>query len=398
MNDSVLKDKPVNRLSPLTTWRRKQNLFVVVAIFLIWWIFSTYSSTYPNIATPEVHRAAKDWSKYAYSQYATDQHYLCNSLMIFDSLQRLKSPADRLLFYPKTWDTDVSSSKDRTSQLLVLARDKYNVKLRPVEMYTLKRQSKQAEETWDASINKLHAWNQGEYDRIIHIDSDVAVLQNIDELFFLPLSKGSPVAMPRAYWKLDEPENEGGGHKLSSLLVVLQPNKKEADVLWEMAAGEDSTSSASLPPNGLFDMELLNSRYINNALTIPHRPYALVTGEFRRIGKKNHTQYLGNIYEPWDPEIARAEAKIIHFSDWPLPKPWIMWPNSLLRELRPECEFNSGTPDEHGCEGRRVWMELYDDFRRRRKDVCKLLSVPAPDWPPKAKGKKVTHEHDRDEH
>lgn len=387
MSETTLKDKPAKYASSLPPWRQRRSLLIVAAIFVLWWVLSPSSTKTSGLSRYPFDGSQIDWSRYAYSQYATDQHYLCNCLMVFHSLDTLKSPADRLLFYPKTWDTDISSAKDRTSQLLVLARDKYHVKLRPVDMYTLKRQSKDDEETWDASINKLHAWNQNEYHRIIHLDSDITLLKEIDELFFLPLSKGSPVAMPRAYWKLGEPEIQGTANKLTSLLIVLEPRAEEATMLWNMAAGLDNSSYTSLPPRGLFDMELLNSRYVDNALTLPHRPYALITGEFRRKGKSNHTAYLGNEYELWDPNLALSEAKLVHFSDWPLPKPWIMWPNSLLREMRPDCEFGTGTPEEHGCEDRKVWMGLYDDFRRRRKEVCKLLSVPAPDWPPRPKKK-----------
>jgi len=380
----MLKDKP-SYMSPLPPQRQRRTWLIVVAIlclcFIIAWPFTGHL---PQSAHP-LYGAKIDWHLYAYSQYATNQHYLCNSVMIFDSLEKLGSKADRILFYPKTWDLDVSSSKDRTSQLLVMARDQYKAKLKPVDMYTLKRPSKGDDETWDASINKLHAWNEGEYDRVIHLDSDTALLQNIDELFFLPLSRGSPVAMPRAYWRLDEPEAQGGGHRLTSLLIVLEPLAQEAEALWDMATGLDNNSYSDLQPNALFDMELLNRRYFESALTIPHRPYGLVTGEFRRPGKNNHTRYLGNDHELWDPHAALQEAKLVHFSDWPLPKPWILWPNNLMREMQPECEFDTGTANERGCEDRKVWKGLYDDFRRRRKDVCKLLSVPAPEWPPRLK-------------
>lgn len=384
----MLKDKPASYASPLPPHRQKRTWVIVVALLCLCFIITSpfmHRSTY---AAHPLYGMNIDWHHYAYSQYATDQHYLCNSLMIFDSLERLGSKADRILFYPKTWDLDVSSSKDRTSQLLVLARDRYKVKLKPVEMYTLKRepQDHDADETWDASVNKLHAWNQGEYNRIIHIDSDTTLLQPLDELFFLPLSRGSPVAMPRAYWKLDEPAAQGGGLKLTSLLIVLQPAAAEASALWDMAAGLDNSSfSRLLQPNQLFDMDLLNARYAESALTLPHRPYALVTGELRRPGSHNHTRYLGNDAEPWDPHAALAEAKLVHFSDWPLPKPWIMWPNNLMREVQPACEYESGTANERGCDDRKVWKGLYDDFRRRRKDVCRLLSVPAPEWPPRPK-------------
>ncbi|KAJ4348280.1 uncharacterized protein N0V89_009652 [Didymosphaeria variabile] len=94
-------------------------------------------------------------------------------------------------------------------------------------------------------------------------------------------------------------------------------------------------------------MELVNDRFEQSAMVLPHRPYALLTGEFRR---SNHSAYLGNTFEAWDPEKVLKEAKLVHFSDWPLPKPWIMWPAEGLAETE------------------------------RRKDICRLLSVPAPDW------------------
>lgn len=376
MENGTIKDNPFPHARTQPMWRRRRYIVAFVTFAIIFWFFLVPGTNHSLTFVLNEHTTAQvDWSKYAYSQYATDQHYLCNSLMVFDSLQQLHSPADRLLFYPKTWDIDVHDSKDRISQLLVLARDKYKVKLRPVDIYKLRRDNEDEEQTWDASINKLHAWNEEHYHRIIHLDSDITLQRSIDELFLLPLRKGSPVAMPRAYWD-DQ-------HKLSSLLVVLEPRGEEAKYLWDLAAGMDNDTVVD--QNKLFDMELLNARYSEDALVLPHRAYALVTGEFRRTGKHNHTRYLGNEYEDWDAQAALEEAKLIHFSDWPLPKPWIMWPNSLMREMRPECDFENNTPNERGCENRKIWMALYDDFRRRRKEVCRLLSVPAPDWPPKPK-------------
>lgn len=384
MQDAMFKDKPstVHKVSPFV-WKQRRYLIVGLLVLFFWFFLLSPFTTRHKSSEHSIYSKNIDWSRYAYSQYATDQHYLCNSLMVFDSLQKLGSSADRLLFYPKTWDTEIANSVDRVSQLLVMARDKYHVKLQPVDIYTLKRETEDQQETWDASINKLYAWNYGEYDRVMHLDSDITLLQNIDELFFLPLSKGSPVAMPRAYWTLNEAASRGGGTRLTSLVIVLKPLADESKYLWDAAAGLDDNSYASLAHNSLFDMELLNTRYTNNAITIPHRPFALVTGEFRRKGSHNHTHYLGNSFEPWDAHAAIKEAKLVHFSDWPLPKPWIMWPMNLLRDIRPECEIHSGTPEEEGCENRKVWLDLYDDFRKRRKAVCKLLSVPAPDWPPK---------------
>ncbi len=51
----------------------------------------------------------------------------------------------------------------------------------------------------------------------------------------------------------------------------------------------------------------------------------------------------------------------------------------------PRCEGDglAEVGKKGGCRNREVWMGLYDGFRKRRKEVCKLLSVPAPEWPPR---------------
>lgn len=72
-----------------------------------------------------------DWSRFAYTQYATNRAYLCNSVMLFETLHRLGSRADRLLMYPSDFSTDDNS---RVAKLLRKARDEYRVKLVPVEL------------------------------------------------------------------------------------------------------------------------------------------------------------------------------------------------------------------------------------------------------------------------
>lgn len=85
-----------------------------------WTLPKLNTSTDPNTV---------DWSRFAYIQYVTDSAYLCNSLMIFETLHRLGSKADRLMIYPSTMDPK-SSSVD--GQLLRKAEKEYEVKLLPV--------------------------------------------------------------------------------------------------------------------------------------------------------------------------------------------------------------------------------------------------------------------------
>jgi hypothetical protein len=193
----------------------------------------------------------------------------------------------------------------------------------------------------------------------------------MDELFFLPKT---PIAMPRAYWSDGQPSS----WQLTSLVMLLEPNPHE--ILAMMEVLRQWQSQLDYAKSKKYDMDLLNHRFGASAMVLPHRPYTLLTAEFR---SHNHSSYLGtrnaDKLDPrgrWDPDQALKEAKLVHFSDWPLPKPWIMWPVEGLVEMQPDC----GGGTQRSCREREIWKKLYDDFRRRRKDICKILSVPPPDW------------------
>lgn len=205
------------------------------------------------------------------------------------------------------------------------------------------------------------AFSLAHYDRVVALDSDITLLQSLDELFLLPQT---PMVMPRAYWYETKP------WPLTSLLMVLQPSMAEFNKFRQTISGGGNSALVNAHK---FDMELVNDRFEESAMVLSHRPYALLSGEFRR---HNHSAYLGSSDEEWDAEKIYKEAKLVHFSDWPLPKPWIMWPMEGLAEVQPDC----GGSHEGSCPERIIWKGLYDDFRLRRKNVCRYLSVPAPDW------------------
>jgi len=168
-------------------------------------------------------------------------------------------------------------------------------------------------------------------------------IQSMDELFLLP---PAPVAMPRAYW--------GASHSLSSAMMLVTPSSFEFQRIL------DAIKHRSYED---FDMEIVNTLYGDDALVIPHRHYILLTGDFRR---KTHTRYLGSAEAVWDPRKELNDAKFVHFSDWPYPKPWIMPEEDQKNEVEPKC---TPGPDDD-CESANIWYGLYDDFRRRRLDVC----------------------------
>ena len=110
-----------------------------------------------------------DWSQYAYCQYVTTEEYLCNSVMIFESLVRLKAKAERLMMYPEEW---VVGNDTPAGRLLAKARDEYEVRLVPIHILHYND-----EPTWADSFTKLLAFNQTEYKRVLSLDSDATVLR-----------------------------------------------------------------------------------------------------------------------------------------------------------------------------------------------------------------------------
>ncbi|ORY04750.1 nucleotide-diphospho-sugar transferase [Clohesyomyces aquaticus] len=365
------------------SWPRRSRILALAGICLLYWFFFTGNhNKNKNVAVDTT-----DYSHFAYSLYATDSATLCHAVLVFDALERLGSKADRVLWYPNYWDTVVTNSKDRDSQLLVMARDRYRVRLRPEKLLSVGGRGKDAwTGTWDKSVTKFLAFTLTSYNRVIALDSDITLLSSLDHLFLLPPTH---IAMPRAYWWPTQPQ------PLTSLLMVLQPSMREFEYFKSVI---DNGGSQEAVASRRFDMEMVNERFGGSAMVLPQRPYALLTGEFRT---HDHAAYLGSPpslpsspspsspsnanaesevqskSEVWDADKMYSEAKLVHFSDWPLPKPWIMWPHEGLVEMQPDC---GGSHSETPCAERRIWKGLYEDFRRRRKDVCRLLSVPAPEW------------------
>ncbi|KAL9090453.1 MAG: hypothetical protein Q9159_001983 [Coniocarpon cinnabarinum] len=322
-----------------------------------------------------------DWSKFAYTQYATTPDYLCNSLMLFERLQTLGSRAQRVLLYPDTFHhsypvtyetSDAEAQAQIVLALLLKAEREYDVTLKPIEVL---RKKGIADSTWAESYTKLLAFNQTEFTRVLNLDSDATLLQDMDELFFIP---GAPVAMPRAYWLphlKDKAES-----KFTSLLMLVEPSEEAFARIQQAITAADGNT---------YDMEIMNNLFGESSLVIPHRRYGLLTGELF-ASEDQHRRYLGNEDEAWDANATIAEAKFLHFSNWPLPKPWIKPTQKMIDEVLPTCKVENTTETDAqigsgkrsgrrrrdkgaDCEGKRVWEEAHEDFRRRRLEVCGMM-------------------------
>ncbi|GAP86298.1 putative glucose N-acetyltransferase [Rosellinia necatrix] len=305
------------------------------------------SADCPPAVIPSFDDASVDWSRYAYTQYVTNSEYLCNSVMIFETLYRLKAKADRVMMYPDTMMSPTETNPtSHEAKLLAKARDQYGVKLVPISV----QRRAGGDATWAESFTKLLAFNQTQYQRVLNVDSDATILQSMDELFLMP---PCPVAMPRAYWLLPDKRI------LSSQLMLVQPSEVEFDRIMKQVESASRND---------YDMEIVNQLYGDNAMILPHRPYDLLTGEFR--GDK-HENYLGTDREEFDPVAIYNEAKYLHFSDWPIPKPWVPLSEGARQNGQPKCGTKDGQED---CTARELWNGFYSDFSQRRSTVCNTKS------------------------
>nr|POE72163.1 glucose n-acetyltransferase 1 [Quercus suber] len=327
------------------TWRVG---VVAAATFLVLCFFGfprnslprTFTPSWPTTRTPILLEDDISWSDFAYCTYATSASDLCNSVMLLAALHKVRAKADRLLLYSSEWD--VNDAESSTGALLRRARDAYGAHIKPIKIL---RADAVSDPTWAAGFTKWLAFDQTQYRRILTLDSDATILKDMDELFLLPRT---PVGLPRAYWLNDT---------LSAQVALVQPSSGAFARVRQQIADRSKDD---------FDMEIINALYGDSCMIMPHRPYNLLTGEFRA---PKHGRYLGDRDEVWDPDAVMREVKYIHFSDWPLPKPWVSHSQAQFRELWPKCNgVLEGEVED--CPDRKIWAWLYDDFRERRKEVC----------------------------
>ena len=212
--------------------------------------------------------------------------------------------------------------------------------------------------TWHKSLTKFHAFVLTEYTRVLVFDSDSMVLNNMDHYFLSPLA---PVAVPRAYW-LNDKEASIKDQMLGSHVMLIEPNEGNYHRIIDEAKR-----------SGAFDMEVLNHLFRDSAMILPHRRIALLTGEFRA---KDHDQYMSEDKdEEWNAMAEASRAYLVHFSDWPLPKPWLRHSDAQWKAALPVCRDDDvETIDRPRCADTVMWAGFYEDYYNDQKEVCGSLT------------------------
>eukprot|EP01132_Coremiostelium_polycephalum_P004212 gene4212-5275_t len=110
--------------------------------------------------------------KYVYVTFANGDNYAKGVMALYVSLLKVKTPYDLIVLVTK----DVSS--DMYRQLVLLG-----CKVRLIEMVPVPKEISLEVERWRPAFTKFRAWEMTEFDKIIWLDSDMLVTQNLDHLF-----------------------------------------------------------------------------------------------------------------------------------------------------------------------------------------------------------------------
>jgi alpha-N-acetylglucosamine transferase len=153
---------------------------------------------------------------------------------------------------------------------------------------------------------KLRLLQLIQYDRVVYLDSDAIPLENLDNLFDIPITED--IAAPIAYWL---PQLYA-----TTLLIVAKPSL----LAWNRAAKHfDSAYDMNR-----YDMDIVNVEFGHSMYYLP-ATFACLNSEWEAAGGPF---YFG------DPEKSFQNIKVVHFSA--LGKPWYYAP-SEAKQLRPKA-------------------------------------------------------------
>jgi len=251
--------------------------------------------------------------------------------MLFADLARQKSPAQRVLFYPRTWDLQDTQGKgdqrlETSMRLLRVAAVRYKVVLSPIDPIF---ETEDAEIAYPFSgLLSLTAWEKlvvlrpsGLVGEVEALDTVFGVETNTSVTAFSAPSDDFPP------------------------VTLLTPSSDAFD-----------GAMASLRENSLSEASFLkeNTRFLSPPA--PLTPLSAQTSSLRLADSS------------FDADTFLSEVGYVQLNDPEILGPEYDIPRNVFLNSRPE-----------GAEARRAWEDLYERYRMRRMDVCGLDLEPMPD-------------------
>ncbi|KAL9085452.1 MAG: hypothetical protein Q9165_007602 [Trypethelium subeluteriae] len=281
-----------------------------------------------------------NWKKLAHVQLVKDHDEVCSAIMLFAELHAQKSPATKVLMFPKSWAVDgrgeiLDPYLESSKRLMRAAARRYQVVLRP--MVTL---VDGADGTWRTpenfnssreSYSLASLFSLTEYDRIMYLEPpghifDASVMASV--LAF------SPQAPLMSLQSRESPNNR------SSEMLLVTPSASQYRQL--------SKSNAKHPET---DVDLLQNSF----------PYAQDSHILAQADFLPHTSDLRAAPEGFNATEFLDGTAYIRVMDSELAGPQYDVPYAERVAARPRV-----------AEAEAIWSKVYDGFRLGRMSICGL--------------------------
>jgi hypothetical protein len=293
-----------------------------------------------------------NWKRLAHVQLARTHHDVCNSIMVFGELHRMKSPARKVLLFPKSWAAEKEKTgkgamndpfMDSSRRLMRMAARRYGVELRPVDPI--------AESTQDGvpdTYSLISAYGLTDFDRLLAIETPGLLLDASPFDAVLAFTEKTSFAM------LQDTTANDGVH--SQDLLLLQPSTKDHTALTAHLSTLPSYNDTMLP-TAFFEPLLLASSTPSSESE---------TGESEKESEKESAliRSIGLLHDAQAGFNATAyldNVAYIRFSDPKLPGPEYDVPWATKRAARPKNKDADWT-----------WTKLYGEFAQKRMEICGL--------------------------
>ncbi|KAL6705426.1 hypothetical protein ACN47E_006691 [Coniothyrium glycines] len=275
-----------------------------------------------------------DWSRLGYVQVVREHVELCSAVMLLSDLHKMKSPAKRLLMFPRLWlveseDDEYSPEMSTTRRLLRTAARRYGVTLVPMAPIL-----DGADATLPSSYSLASLYSLVDYERLIYLQGPGVLLDASALDSLLAFSKSEPMA---AYPATSERKD------LSTSLLMVHPSQQSFAQLKALRASRPLTD-------------------VNMFRTTFRAPDSLISEWSLSMGNVVYeSPKLRDAVEGFNATAFEQSTTFVRLSDPEMPGPEYDVPFAERVQLRPGNE-----------EAAEAWSKLYERFRQQRMEVCGL--------------------------
>ncbi|PVI05580.1 glycosyltransferase family 8 protein [Periconia macrospinosa] len=277
-----------------------------------------------------------DWTRLGYVQVAKEFVELCSAVMLLADLHEMKSPARRILMFPKAWlatteddEEEYNPQMSTTRRLLRTAVRRYGATLVPMDTIVDGDDDSLASSYSLASLYSLTS-----YERLIYLHGPGVLLDASALDSLLAFSTSEPMAAFPA-----TPERKD----LSTSLLLIHPSRESFQQL------KKTRSSAPMADLALFRQTFA-------------APESLISEWSLSMGNVVYeSQKLRDAVEDFNATAFQETTTYVRLSDPEIPGPEYDVPYADRVQIRPKED-----------QAREAWERLYETFRQRRMEVCGL--------------------------